>query len=159
MPDLASPVTPPACFENPAHFFGVNQITFGPIRGLSRVSGNGRTRIIGCWGDRQNTADRLGPKSIAVFFSKSGHLRNGRSSSAWAKYALVHCPRTNGGKWPRPSSGFHWPCEAPYSLVPVPRADPCLRCSAQIAHRHRAQTVETRAAGYQASIPTWLQSP
>jgi hypothetical protein len=77
MSDLTGPIAPSARLEYSAYFFGVNQITLGAIGGEIRVSGNDGTRIIGCGGDRQNTADRLDPKSITVFFNESGHLRNG----------------------------------------------------------------------------------
>src|SRR6187551_4078269 len=38
-------------------------------------------------GDRQDAADRLDPIGFAVIVNERDHRRNGRSSSAWAKYA------------------------------------------------------------------------
>ena len=38
-------------------------------------------------GDRQHTAGRLDPKVPLMLFNEGNHLRNGRSSSACAKYA------------------------------------------------------------------------
>jgi hypothetical protein len=43
--------------------------------------------MIARWGDRQNPADRLDPISIPMLINKGDHRLNGRSSSAWAKYA------------------------------------------------------------------------
>lgn len=43
--------------------------------------------MIGRWGDLQGPADRLDPILSTMIINKSSHLRNGRSSSAWAKYA------------------------------------------------------------------------
>src|SRR5690606_22635476 len=42
---------------------------------------------VGGWGDRQNPADRLDPILLAMLADEAGHRLNGRSSSAWAKYA------------------------------------------------------------------------
>ena len=86
-PDLAGPVAIAVCLKNLAYFFGVTQITLGAILGQIRVSGNGGSNIIRCWGDPQNAADQLDPKNFTVLFNKRGQLRNGRSSFAWAKYA------------------------------------------------------------------------
>jgi len=40
---------------------------------------------IGGWGNLQHPAHRLDPIHPTVFLNESSHLRNGRSSSAWAK--------------------------------------------------------------------------
>ena len=44
-------------------------------------------RIVGRRGDRQHLADRLNPVGGAVIVNEGDHRLNGRSSSAWAKYA------------------------------------------------------------------------
>src|SRR5690606_8202891 len=43
--------------------------------------------MIGRRGDRQQFADRLDPVITAILIDERDHLRNGRSSSAIAKYA------------------------------------------------------------------------
>src|SRR5688500_7918059 len=43
--------------------------------------------VIGGWGDRQHLADRLDPVIPPVIVYERDHRLNGRSSSAWAKYA------------------------------------------------------------------------
>src|SRR3954467_10920838 len=42
---------------------------------------------VGRRGDRQHLADRLDPVGPAVTVDEGNHRLNGRSSSAWAKYA------------------------------------------------------------------------
>lgn len=56
-------------------------------RGLGRIGPTGGMGIIGGWGDRQHSADRLDPVDGAVLVDEGDHFSNGRSSSAWAKYA------------------------------------------------------------------------
>ena len=58
-----------------------------PRRQACRILSLRDTLVVGGWGDRQDTADRLDPIGIAVSVNKSDHLRNGRSSPACAKYA------------------------------------------------------------------------
>src|SRR3546814_13733331 len=43
--------------------------------------------MVSGWGDRQNPADRLDPIIIPMLINETDHRLNGRSSSAWAKYA------------------------------------------------------------------------
>src|SRR5436190_13658840 len=43
--------------------------------------------MIGRGGDRQHFADRLDPMDLTVIVDERDHRLNGRSSSAWAKYA------------------------------------------------------------------------
>src|SRR5438270_1978815 len=42
---------------------------------------------VGRWGNRQHFADRLDPIRATVIVDEGDHRLNGRSSSAWAKYA------------------------------------------------------------------------
>ncbi len=46
-----------------------------------------RMEMEGGRGNRQYLADRLDPICTAMFVGKRNHRLNGRSSSAWAKYA------------------------------------------------------------------------
>lgn len=56
-------------------------------RCLGRIGRPGGMGVVGRRGDRQHSADRLGPVDGAVRVDEGDHFRNGRSSSAWAKYA------------------------------------------------------------------------
>jgi len=85
VPDLAGPVAPPALAVGRLDLLMVLHVLPGAIRGQLGVAGNGGMTVKGCRGDRQDTADRLDPEDLAMFFDEGDHLRNGRSSSAWAK--------------------------------------------------------------------------
>src|SRR4051795_12431569 len=56
-------------------------------RRLGRIGPSGGMGVIYRWGDRQHLADRLDPVDGAMLVDEGDHFRNGRSSSAWAKYA------------------------------------------------------------------------
>ena len=54
-----------------------------------RIGTPGRMLVVGGWGNRQHLADRLDPVRPPVIVNEGDHRLNGRSSSAWAKYALA----------------------------------------------------------------------
>src|SRR3954453_21159168 len=56
-------------------------------RRLGRIGSSGGMGVICRWGDRRHFADRLDPVDGAMFVDEGDHFLNGRSSSAWAKYA------------------------------------------------------------------------
>ncbi len=62
----------------------------------AQTAAAGDTLEIRRWGDRQDAVDRLAPIDIAVIVDEGDHRRNGRSSSAWAKYA--DAPSTGSGQ-------------------------------------------------------------
>ena len=85
-PDLARSV--PSCafvVDAPDRLEGFG-VAFGPVEGFSGIAGGG-VRISGRRSDRQDAADRLDSAGLAMLFDERDHLRNGRSSSAWAKQA------------------------------------------------------------------------
>src|SRR6056297_367099 len=85
IPDLASSVAPPALAVGHLDLLYVNSILPGAVRGKLWIARSGGMAMEGGWGDLQNTADRLDPEGLAVLLDEGDHLRNGRSSSAWAK--------------------------------------------------------------------------
>jgi hypothetical protein len=56
-------------------------------RGPVRIARNGTSVVVAGRGELQYTADRLCPERPSAFLNEIHHLRNGRSSSAIAKYA------------------------------------------------------------------------
>ena len=87
MPDLARAVAASALVIYASDLLEILLVLPGAIRGQLRFAGNGGMTVKGRRGDRQNTADRLDPIDLAMLLDEGDHLRNGRSSSAWAKYA------------------------------------------------------------------------
>ena len=85
MPGLAGPVAPPALAVGRLDLLEILHVLPGTVRGQLGVAGSSGMTVEGCRGDRQNTADRLDPEDLAMLFNEGDHLRNGRSSSAWAK--------------------------------------------------------------------------
>ena len=85
MPDLAGPVAPPALAVGRLDLLEILHVLPGTVRGQLGSAGNGGMPVEGRGGDRQNAADRLDPMDLAMLFDERDHLRNGRSSSAWAK--------------------------------------------------------------------------
>src|SRR5207302_120773 len=63
------------------------QVAPGSRWQLGRVGAPGSVRAVGGWGDRQHAADRLDPICPTMIVDEGDHRLNGRSSSAWAKYA------------------------------------------------------------------------
>ena len=66
---------------------GENQIALGSWRQPGRINAPGDVSAVSGWGDRQHAADRLDPMPPTVIVDERDHRLNGRSSSAWAKYA------------------------------------------------------------------------
>jgi hypothetical protein len=70
------------------HHLGLQRLVALRTGGLScRIAALCNTLMVGRWGDRQNPADRLDPIDLPMLVNKGDHRLNGRSSSAWAKYA------------------------------------------------------------------------
>lgn len=84
---LAHAVDAEVRFKHPPDLGGEDQVAPGLPRQLGRVGAPGHVRAVGGSGDRQHTADRLGPKHLPMFIDKGDHRLKGQSSSAWAKYA------------------------------------------------------------------------
>ena len=67
------------------------------------------------WRSPAHPADRLDPIHLAMFINEIRHLRNGRSSSAWAKYAFASGLEPMAPALAHPSSGSHWTASVPGS--------------------------------------------
>ena len=85
MPDLAGTVASPALAVGCLDLLEILHVLPGTVRGQLGIAGDGGMTVKGCRGDRQNTADRLDPENSTMLLDEGDHLRNGRSSSAWAK--------------------------------------------------------------------------
>ena len=122
MPDLARAIPAPAAIECLLDGGHVQLILPSPVRCQVRITLHGLEGVICRWCDPQDPADRPDTKDATMIVDERDHLRNGRSSSAAAKYAFGHCPRTNGGKWSHPSSGSRWPgaVHGPHAQVRSP---------------------------------------
>src|SRR6056297_1199307 len=89
VPDLARAISSPAAIEGLLDRRHVQLILPGPARCQVRIALHGLKRIIRRWCDPQNPADRPDTMDTTVIINERDHLRNGRSSSAAAKYALA----------------------------------------------------------------------
>nr|WP_306752858.1 hypothetical protein [Paracoccus sp. M09] len=89
VPNLARAITAPAVIEGLLEGSQVEAILFGPIRCQGGVSLPSLEAVECRWCDPQNPADRPDTMDTTVIIDKRDHLRNGRSSSAAAKYALA----------------------------------------------------------------------
>ena len=87
MPNFAGSVALATYLINALYVLAINCITLSMIGCQFRITHYCSPRVIRCWCNRQYTADRPNTKNRMVIFCKHGHLLNGRSSSAWAKYA------------------------------------------------------------------------
>src|SRR5438874_2518964 len=86
-PHLAHAVDAEVCLEHPPDLGGQHQVAPRSRWQLGRVGAPGSVRAVGGWGDRQHAADRLDPICPTMIVDEGDHRLNGRSSSAWAKYA------------------------------------------------------------------------
>src|SRR5690606_22245397 len=86
-PDLAHAVDAEVLGKDPHDFRLEYLITLRSDRPAARITTLRNAFVVARWGDRQNPADRLDPICIAVLINERDHRLNGRSSSAWAKYA------------------------------------------------------------------------
>ena len=80
-PDLAGAIATLALVIDAFDIFQILRILLRSVRGKLGITRNSGMGIIGGWGDRQNTANRLDPKLTSVIINEGDHLRNGRSSS------------------------------------------------------------------------------
>ena len=87
MPDFAHAIDLEVLLKDPFNLGLELLITFGTIRQARRIGPLGHVVIESRWGNRQNPANRLDPMISTVIFYELDHRLNGRSSSAWAKYA------------------------------------------------------------------------
>jgi hypothetical protein len=87
MPNFADTITLSTCLIDTLDVLAINHITFCTIRGQFRIAHNRCPGVIRCWCNRQNPANRPDTKNITMICNETHHLRNGRSSSAAAKYA------------------------------------------------------------------------
>ncbi|EAQ04625.1 hypothetical protein OB2597_05065 [Pseudooceanicola batsensis HTCC2597] len=62
-------------------------VPLGAVGEARRINPPRPMRMIRRRGDRQQVADRLDPMDVAVVIDERDHRFDGRSSSAWAKYA------------------------------------------------------------------------
>jgi hypothetical protein len=81
-PDLAHAVDREVLREYASDLGLEDQILTRPCRQTRWILSLRDVLVVGGWGDRQDTADRLDPIGIAVIVNESDHRRNGRSSSA-----------------------------------------------------------------------------
>src|SRR5690606_38586317 len=86
-PHLAYAVNAEVLGKDPHDLRLEGLITLASGRSPGRIAALGNVFVVAGWGDRQNPADRLDPISIPVLINEGDHRLNGRSSSAWAKYA------------------------------------------------------------------------
>lgn len=83
--DLAYSATPFAHTENALGRRERFCVPFEPVRSFSKVAEDGGIRVSGRQSDRQDAANLVGSLGLATLLDESDHLRNERSSSAWAK--------------------------------------------------------------------------
>lgn len=83
------PVTAPAAIKSLFDSGHVRPILPRALRCQCRIMFNSLEGMIRRWCDPRNPADRPDTKDATVIVEKRDHLRNGRSSSAAAKYALA----------------------------------------------------------------------
>ena len=86
-PDLAHAVDCEVLGEHACDLGLQGPIVPCPCQQACRILSLRDALVVGRSGDRQDTADRLDPIGIAVIVNESNYRRNGRSSSACAKYA------------------------------------------------------------------------
>ncbi len=86
-PDLAYPIDAEVLGKDAHHLRLQILIAPGTNREPRWIAPLCDTLTVAGWGNRQNPADRLDPINIPMFVNEGGHRLNGRSSSAWAKYA------------------------------------------------------------------------
>lgn len=108
-PDLAHPIDPEVLLEHAPHFDLEFLIALRPRRQPGGIAPLGDMVVVGRRGDRQHLADRLDPMRLPVIVDERDHGLNGRSSSAWAKYADA-------------LRRISLACEAPGSPAPEPSA-------------------------------------
>ena len=89
MPDLARAISPTAAIERILDGSHVQPILPDPVRCQTGITLHGLEGVERRWCDLQNPADRPDTKDVTVIINERDHLRNGRSSSAAAKYALA----------------------------------------------------------------------
>ena len=86
-PDFAHAIDAEVHLEHPSDLGDQDQVALGSHWQLGGIGAPGHVRAVGGWGDRQHTPDRLDPIRLAALVDEGDHRLNGRSSSAWAKYA------------------------------------------------------------------------
>ena len=87
MPDLPRPIELAVVFPCGIDLDADIRVRLCPRRSTLRITRDGAPLIIGRLGDLQHFTHRLDPELSPMFLNESSHLRNGRSSSAIAKYA------------------------------------------------------------------------
>ena len=111
MPDLPRAVELAVGIPDRVDLDAQGGIRLGPGRCAVRIMRNGTPVIIGGWGKLQCSANWLDPEGFLAFLNESNHLRNGRSSSAGAKYAFASGLEPVAPSLAHPSSVSHWPDE------------------------------------------------
>ena len=86
-PDLADTIDAKVVVKHTPDFALQIPVAPGTSRQSGRIPSLRRMEMEGGRGNRQYLADRLDPICTAMFVGKRNHRLNGRSSSAWAKYA------------------------------------------------------------------------
>ena len=88
-PDLAHAVDAVVLVEHAADLDHQRRVASGPRRSLGGISLTSRVCVVRRRGDRLHPADRLDPVSIPMLVDEGDQVRDRRSTSAMAKYALA----------------------------------------------------------------------
>ncbi len=74
MPDLAGTVAPSALAVGHLDLLDVYSVLPGAVRGKLGIARDGGMAMEGCWGDLQNTADRLDPENPTMLLDEGDHV-------------------------------------------------------------------------------------
>ena len=129
-----------------------------PGRPPGRIAPLGHMVVVGRWGDRQHTADRLDPVGLPVILDEGDHGLNRRSSSASLPDRRMHAVAERGQNRLTPCAGSRSPAEAPGSPAPAPGSAPAPRSSTPASHPHRAQPDGPTGAASPPCCRTWPRS-
>ena len=70
VPDFAGAIAPPALAVGRLDLPEVHNVLLGAVRGKLGIARDSGMAMEGCRGDRQNTADRLDPEDLMMFFDE-----------------------------------------------------------------------------------------
>lgn len=159
MPDLARAIPAPAAIECLLDGGHVQLILPSPVRCQVRITLHGLEGVICRWCDPQDPADQPDTKDATMIVDERDHLRNGRSSSAAAKYALAFSRISLAWHSSRTSRSSSFAIVSRTNGVPMAHSDLSGHLSARPVARHRVRPADTRRASCPVNSQASAQSP
>ena len=159
MPDLARAIPAPDATECLLDGGHVQLILPSPVRCQVRITLHGLEGVICRWCDPQDPADQPDTKDATMIVDERDHLRNGRSSSAAAKYALAFFRISLAWHSSRTSRSSSFAIVSRTNGVPMAHSDLSGHLSARPVARHRVRPADTRRASCPVNSQAAAQSP